>query len=87
MNGPACLSIPKKLALLEEIRLRQAEKSQAWVEASLQGKQMLLHAPEAGEEWTGGPWYAARSSSPNKSIPSPIASWQPGFFQTPSSIN
>jgi aldehyde dehydrogenase (NAD(P)+) len=55
----ACLPIPKKLALLDAIRQRLAEKSQAWVEASIKGKQMQLHAPEAGEEWTGGPWTLA----------------------------
>ena len=58
-NEWACLPIPEKLALLEEIRQRLAEKSQAWVEASVQGKQMQLHAPEEGEEWTGGPWTLA----------------------------
>ena len=55
----ACLPIPEKLALLDTIRQRLAVKSQAWVEASVQGKQMQLHAPEAGEEWTGGPWTLA----------------------------
>ncbi len=55
----ARLPIPKKLTLLEEIRQRLAEKTHAWVEASVKGKQMQLHAPEAGEEWTGGPWTLA----------------------------
>jgi len=55
----ACLPIPEKIALLEEIRRRLAEKSQAWVEASVRGKQMQMHAPEEGEEWTGGPWTLA----------------------------
>ena len=55
----ACLPVPEKLALLEEIRQRLAEKSLAWVEASVKGKKMQLHAPEAGEEWTGGPWTLA----------------------------
>ncbi len=58
-NEWACLPIPDKLALLDAIRRRLAEKSQAWVEASIKGKQMQLHAPEAGEEWTGGPWTLA----------------------------
>jgi aldehyde dehydrogenase (NAD(P)+) len=58
-NEWACLPIPQKLALLEVIRKRLAEKSQAWVEASVRGKQMQLHAPEEGEEWTGGPWTLA----------------------------
>ena len=54
-----CLSIPKKLALLEQTLRRLAENCQAWVEASVKGKQMQLLAPEAGEEWTGGPWTLA----------------------------
>ncbi len=58
-NEWARLPIPKKLALLEEIRRRLALKSQAWVEASVQGKQMKLNTPEEGEEWTGGPWTLA----------------------------
>ena len=58
-NEWAGLPIPEKLALLEKTRQRLAEKSQAWVEASVQGKQMQLHAPEEGEEWTGGPWTLA----------------------------
>ena len=58
-NEWACLPIPQKLALLDLIRQRLAEKSQAWVEASVRGKQMQLHAPEEGEEWTGGPWTLA----------------------------
>jgi aldehyde dehydrogenase (NAD(P)+) len=52
----ASLPIPDKLALLDSIRLRLAQKSQAWVEASIRGKQMKLNSPEEGEEWTGGPW-------------------------------
>ena len=55
----ACLPVPQKLALLEQIRQRLAEKTQAWVEVSVHGKQMQLHAPEEGEEWTGGPWTLA----------------------------
>ncbi len=58
-NEWACLPIPEKLVLLEKVRQRLAEKSEAWVEASVRGKQMKLHAPEEGEEWTGGPWTLA----------------------------
>ena len=58
-NEWACLPIPEKLAFLDKIRLRLMEKSQAWVEASVRGKQMTLHLPEEGEEWTGGPWTLA----------------------------
>ncbi|MGB8215051.1 MAG: aldehyde dehydrogenase family protein [Anaerolineales bacterium] len=58
-NEWASLPIPEKLALLDAIRQRLAEKSLAWVEASVRGKQMKLHSPEEGEEWTGGPWTLA----------------------------
>jgi aldehyde dehydrogenase (NAD(P)+) len=58
-NEWAGLPIPEKLALLDKIRLRLAEKSEAWVEASVRGKQMKPHSPEEGEEWTGGPWTLA----------------------------
>ena len=58
-NEWACLPIPEKLALLEKIRQRLATRSEAWVEASVRGKQMKLHSPEEGEEWTGGPWTLA----------------------------
>ncbi len=58
-NEWAGLPIPDKLALLESLRQRLSEKSQAWVEASVLGKQMKLHSPEEGEEWTGGPWTLA----------------------------
>jgi aldehyde dehydrogenase (NAD(P)+) len=55
----ACLAVQEKLVLLDMLRLRLAEKSQAWVEASIRGKQMKLNSPEEGEEWTGGPWTLA----------------------------
>jgi aldehyde dehydrogenase (NAD(P)+) len=55
----ARLPIPDKLALLDKIRQRLAAKSEAWVEASVRGKQMIAHSPEEGEEWTGGPWTMA----------------------------
>ena len=58
-NKWARLLIPEKLALLENIRQRLAAKGQAWVEASVLGKQMKLNSPEEGEEWTGGPWTLA----------------------------
>ena len=56
----ATLPIPEKIALLEQIRQRLATRSRAWVEASVRGKKMKLHAPEEGEEWTGGPWTFAQ---------------------------
>jgi aldehyde dehydrogenase (NAD(P)+) len=58
-NEWACLPIPEKLALLDKIRQRLAARSETWVEASVHGKQMKLHSPEEGEEWTGGPWTLA----------------------------
>ncbi len=58
-NEWACLPIPEKLALLEKIRQRLASRSEAWVQASVRGKQMRLDSPEEGEEWTGGPWTLA----------------------------
>jgi aldehyde dehydrogenase (NAD(P)+) len=58
-NKWACLPVPEKLALLDQIRLRLADKSEAFVEASIRGKQMQPHSPEEGEEWTGGPWTLA----------------------------
>jgi aldehyde dehydrogenase (NAD(P)+) len=58
-NEWARLPITEKLALLDSLRQRLADKSQAWVEASIKGKQMKLHSPEEGEEWTGGPWTMA----------------------------
>lgn len=58
-NEWAGLPIPEKLTMLDTVRQRLAEKSEAWVEASVRGKQMTLHAPEEGEEWTGGPWTLA----------------------------
>jgi aldehyde dehydrogenase (NAD(P)+) len=58
-NEWVCLSIPEKLALLDNFRQRLGEKSQAWVDASVHGKQMQPNSPEEGEEWTGGPWTLA----------------------------
>jgi aldehyde dehydrogenase (NAD(P)+) len=58
-NEWAHLPIPEKLALLEEIRQRLSASSEAWVDASVRGKQMKAHSPEEGEEWTGGPWTLA----------------------------
>jgi aldehyde dehydrogenase (NAD(P)+) len=55
----ACLSIPKKLVLLDTIRQRLAARSEAWVAASVRGKQMQAGSPEEGEEWTSGPWTLA----------------------------
>ncbi len=55
----ACLSIPEKLALLDTIRQRLAARSEAWVAASVRGKQMQAGSPEEGEEWTSGPWTLA----------------------------
>ena len=58
-NEWASLPIPQKMDLLVRLRQRLAEKSEAWVQASVQGKQMKPHSPEEGEEWTGGPWTLA----------------------------
>ena len=58
-NAWACLSIPEKLALLEQIRQRLAPRSEGWVAASVRGKQMKAGSSEEGEEWTGGPWTLA----------------------------
>ena len=60
-NEWACLPIPEKLVLLENVRQRLAEKSEAWVDASVRGKRMKAHSPEEGEEWTGGPWTLAQA--------------------------
>jgi aldehyde dehydrogenase (NAD(P)+) len=58
-NEWACLPVLEKLALLDILRQRLADKSEVWVEASIQGKQMKLHTPEEGEEWISGPWILA----------------------------
>jgi aldehyde dehydrogenase (NAD(P)+) len=55
----AQLPIPEKLALLDMLRQKLEEHSEAWVAASLMGKHMQAHSPEEGEEWTGGPWTLA----------------------------
>ncbi len=58
INGPVCRS-RKSWLCWKQIRQRLADKSEAWVEASVRGKQMKPHSPEEGEEWTGGPWTLA----------------------------
>ncbi len=58
-NEWACLPIPQKIVLLDKIRQRLAEKSQAWVDTSVHGKRMRPDSPEEGEEWIGGPWTLA----------------------------
>jgi aldehyde dehydrogenase (NAD(P)+) len=58
-NEWACLPVPEKLALLDQIRLRLADRSEALVQASIRGKQMQPGTPEEGEEWTLGPWTLA----------------------------
>ena len=58
-NAWATLPIPQKIDLLEQTRQRLAERTDAWVDASVRGKQMDPSSPEVGEEWTGGPWTLA----------------------------
>jgi aldehyde dehydrogenase (NAD(P)+) len=58
-NEWACLPVPEKLALLDQIRLRLADRSEALVQASIRGTQMQPGTPVEGEEWTLGPWTLA----------------------------
>ena len=55
----AALPIAQKMDLLMQTRQRLGELGEAWVEASVRGKQMTPNTPEEGEEWTGGPWTLA----------------------------
>ena len=55
----ANLPIPRKIEMLEEVRRRLMQRSQDWVDACVQGKQMDPRSPWVGEEWTTGPWAMA----------------------------
>ena len=55
----ARLPIPRKMDLLLQTRKRLGERGDAWVEASVRGKQMAPRSPWVGEEWTTGPWVVA----------------------------
>lgn len=58
-NAWATLPIAQKIDLLVRTRKRLSEMGEAWVEASVRGKQMNPNSPEVGEEWTDGPWTLA----------------------------
>jgi len=72
-NEWARLPIREKLALLDKVHQRLAARGAAWVEASVQGKQMRPHSPEEGEEWTGGPWTFAQAINGYKDTLSALA--------------
>ncbi len=55
----ATLPIPRKMGLLLETRKRLGERGEAWVEASVRGKQIDPQSPWVGEEWISGPWALA----------------------------
>ncbi len=53
------LPLPRKMDLLLITRKRLGELGEAWVEASVRGKQIDPGSPLVGEEWTTGPWALA----------------------------
>ncbi|MDI6632537.1 MAG: aldehyde dehydrogenase family protein [Bacillota bacterium] len=57
----ATLPVRRKMDLLLQMRKRLDELSNAWVEASVRGKQIDPESPWVGEEWGSGPWTLAES--------------------------
>ncbi len=55
----ARLPIPRKIDLLLQTRRRLGERTDAWVQASVRGKQIDPQSPWVGEEWATGPWTLA----------------------------
>lgn len=55
----ATLPVPRKIDLLLQTRKKLGELADAWVDASVRGKQIDPQSPGVGEEWATGPWSLA----------------------------
>lgn len=58
----ARLPLPRKIAMLESLKIRVRDVADEWVRAAADAKGLAPGSPLAGEEWTSGPWavlYAA----------------------------
>ncbi len=52
----ATLPLPRKIALLEELKRGTARVAERWVLAAARAKGIPEHSPLVGEEWASGPW-------------------------------